>query len=79
LRRGFLDDIDFYTVSFYGQAMELKKRPERAPHQETVWKPTSVQFLYRHQNGRYYVRTFACGKEKWTSLKTTLLAGSGLI
>jgi hypothetical protein len=31
------------------------------------------QFLYRHRNGRYYVRTFAGGKEKWTSLKTKLL------
>ena len=41
--------------------------------QETVWSPTQVQFLYRHRNGRYYVRTFAGGKEKWTSLKTKLL------
>ena len=40
---------------------------------ETVWSPTQVQFLYRHRNGRYYVRTFAGGKEKWTSLKTKLL------
>ncbi len=38
-----------------------------------VWTPTKVQFLYRHLNGRYYVRTFAGGKEKWASLKTTLL------
>jgi hypothetical protein len=35
--------------------------------------PTNVQFLYRHRNVRYYVRTFASGKEKWTSLKTNLL------
>ncbi len=41
---------------------------------QTVWTPTSVQFLYKHLNGRYYVRTFAGGKEKWTSLKTKLLA-----
>ena len=27
----------------------------------------------RPRNGRYYVRTFAGGKEKWTSLKTKLL------
>ena len=35
--------------------------------------PSQVQFLYRHRNGRYYVCTFAGGKEKWTSLKTKLL------
>jgi DNA-directed RNA polymerase specialized sigma24 family protein len=40
---------------------------------EPVWSPTQVQFLYRHRNGRYYVRTFAGGKEKWTSLRTKLL------
>ena len=39
-----------------------------------AWTPTKVQFLYRHLNDRYYVRTFAGGKEKWTSLKTTLLS-----
>jgi len=39
---------------------------------QTAWSPTSVQFLYRHQNGRYYVRTYAGGKEKWTSLRTNL-------
>src|SRR4051812_43775912 len=41
---------------------------------QTVWTPTNVQFLYKHLNGRYYVRTFAGGKEKWTSLKTKLLS-----
>jgi integrase len=41
---------------------------------QTVWTPTSLQFLYKHLNGRYYVRTFAGGKEKWTSLKTKLLS-----
>jgi len=40
----------------------------------TVWSPTQVQFLYKHRNGRYYVRTFAGGKEKWSSLKTKLLS-----
>lgn len=40
----------------------------------SVWTPTNVQFLYRHRNGRYYVRTFAGGKEKWASMKTTLLS-----
>ena len=39
-----------------------------------AWTPTKVQFLYRHLNSRYYVRTFAGGKEKWTSLKTKLLS-----
>ena len=39
-----------------------------------AWTPTKVQFLYRHLNSCYYVRTFAGGKEKWTSLKTTLLS-----
>src|SRR5437764_1480418 len=39
-----------------------------------AWTPTQVQFLYKHQNGRYYVRTFAAGKEKWTSLRTKLLS-----
>lgn len=29
-----------------------------------VWTPTKVQFLYKRQNSRYYVRTFAAGKEK---------------
>ena len=39
-----------------------------------AWTPTKIQFLYRHLNSRYYVRTFAGGKEKWTNLKTTLLS-----
>ena len=39
-----------------------------------MWTPTKVQFLYRHQSQRYYVRTFAAGKEKWISLKTVLLS-----
>lgn len=47
---------------------------KKSPKKETVWKPTRVQFLYRHKNGRYYVRTFASRKEKWTSLKTTVLS-----
>lgn len=45
-----------------------------AVKKQTVWSPTQVQFLYKHKNGRYYVRVFACGKEKWTSLKTKLLS-----
>ncbi|MDB6136116.1 MAG: hypothetical protein JWM59_4359 [Verrucomicrobiales bacterium] len=31
------------------------------------------QFPRRHKTGRYYVRTCAGSKQKWTSLKTTLL------
>ena len=31
--------------------------------------PTQIQFhLYGHKNGRYYVRTYAGGEGKWTSL-----------
>jgi integrase len=41
---------------------------------QTAWSPTQVQFLYRHQNGRYYVRTYSGGKGNWTSLKTKLLS-----
>ena len=41
---------------------------------ETAWSPTQIQFLYRHKNGRYYVRTYAGGKGNWTSLKTKLLS-----
>ena len=33
-----------------------------------AWMPTRVQFLYRYQNQRYYVRTFAGDKEKSTTL-----------
>ena len=54
--------------------MHTKISVAKPPKKETVWKPTNVQFLYRHRNGRYYVRTFASGKEKWTSLKTNLLS-----
>jgi len=48
--------------------------PREAPKRASALSPTKVQFLYRHRNGRYYVRTFAEGKEKWSSLKTTLLS-----
>lgn len=41
---------------------------------ETAWTPTQIQFLYKHKNGRYYVRTYAGGKGNWTSLKTKLLS-----
>lgn len=54
----------------------MARRTNRAADsgKDPVWTPTQVQYLYRHRNGRYYVRTFACGKEKWASLKTNLLA-----
>jgi integrase len=44
------------------------------PEKKAALQPTNVQFLYRHQNRRYYVRTYSGGKEKWTSLKTDLLS-----
>jgi integrase len=40
----------------------------------SVWKSTSLPQVYRHRNRRYYVRTYAGGKEKWASLETTLLS-----
>jgi hypothetical protein len=52
-----------------------KRVPSKeSPKKEILWKPTRIQFLYRHKNRRYYVRTFASGKEKWTGLKTTALS-----
>jgi integrase len=48
--------------------------PRAASKRAIALSPTKVQFLYRHRNGRYYVRTFADSKEKWSSLKTTLLS-----
>ncbi len=47
---------------------------EPSAPKQLVWISTEVQFLCRHKTGRYYVRTCAGGKQKWTSLKTTLLA-----
>lgn len=44
----------------------------RAAEKISVWQNTKMDHVYRHRNGRYYVRTYACGKEKWTSLRTTL-------
>jgi integrase len=43
------------------------------PTEGAIWTPTSVQFLYKHRNGGYYVRTYAGGKEKWKSLRTKTL------
>ncbi len=66
--------LDSYTVIFHGLTVPKRVAPERSPKQEKIWKPTQVRFLYRHKNGRYYVRTFASGKEKWTSLSTTIVS-----
>jgi integrase len=66
-------EIDFSTVRFYGWGRN-NPSPEMKSEQRSVWAPTKVQFLYKHLNGRYYVRTYAGGKEKWTGLKTTLLS-----
>ena len=52
---------------------QLRNAMQKTVEKETVWSPTQVQFLYKHKNGRYYVRTFAGGKEKWTSLKAKLI------
>jgi integrase len=54
--------------------MSAKHTMQAADLQQPVWSPTSVQFLYKHRNGRYYVRTYAKGKENWTSLKTKILS-----
>jgi integrase len=51
-----------------------RETPSRRIDLQGIWEPTNVQFLYRHRNGRYYVRTYALGKEKWTSLRTNLLS-----
>jgi len=65
--------FDVYTVHFYGLRRN-NPSPEMKSEQQSVWAPTKVQFLYKHLNGRYYVRTYAGGKEKWTGLKTNLLS-----
>ncbi len=57
--------------------MNCSAFPTQSPEKEKVWKPAKVQFLYRHQNGSYYVRTFASGKEKWTSLRTKMIRMPG--
>jgi hypothetical protein len=54
--------------------MVKRKKGNPDPAEDPVWTPTQVQFLYRHRNGRHYVRTFAGGKEKWASLRTKLLS-----
>jgi integrase len=36
-----------------------------------TWERTRLQYLVRHQSGRYYARVFSGGKEVWKSLKTS--------
>ena len=59
------------TCNFYG--LVANKTMKKPADKQGVWTPTKVQILYKHRNGRYYVRTYAGGKEKWTSLRTTPL------
>ena len=70
LRRPNLSRFEFYTVIFYGQHLKRTVFAARSPEEEKAGTPTQVQFLYRHQNGWYYVPTFASGKEKWKSRGT---------
>lgn len=53
---------------FYGQRVftAMKTRPVEG----AIWTLTPVQFLYKHRNDGYHVRTCAVGKEKWKSLRT---------
>jgi hypothetical protein len=67
---------DLYTVHFHGPRRN-NTSPEMKSEQRSIWAPTKVQFLYKHLNERYYVRTYAGGKEKWTYLKTILLSVAG--
>lgn len=38
-----------------------------------TWSKTSVQNLVKHRSGAYYSRLFIGGKERWKSLRTTVL------
>jgi len=44
--------------------MKAKRSSQTKPSGEPVFKAAKIQFHYLHQNERYYVRTFAAGKEK---------------
>jgi integrase len=39
-----------------------------------TWEKTRLQGMVRHRNGGYYARTFANGREKWRSLRTSLFS-----
>ncbi len=39
-----------------------------------TWEKTRLQGLVRHRNGGYYARTFANGREKWKTLRTSLFS-----
>jgi integrase len=74
LRLPFSKNLDCTTVMYHGLAMQTQNSAEETSEKKPKWKPTSVQFVYRHRNGFYYVRTYSGGKEKWSSLNTTVLS-----
>ena len=38
-----------------------------------TWRETDVENLVKHRSGGYYARFCAAGKERWKSLRTTVL------
>ncbi len=67
-------NLIFLRSFFYGQCVMSNIAIPTSSEKKASWTPTSVQFLYRHRNGGYYVRTYAGGKQKRPTLKTTLLS-----
>ena len=37
------------------------------------WRKTNVENLVKHRSGGYYARLYVAGKERWKSLRTTVL------
>ena len=69
--RSFQDlEIGFSTVPFYS-IRENRTLMDSGPPKQAGGTPTIVQFLYKHRNGRYYVRTYSGSKPNWISLRTT--------
>ena len=64
LQRAEKSGLDNVTVQCCGLKRNHSMKTPTAP--SGVRSPTKVQFLYKHMNGSYYVRTYAGGKEKWT-------------
>ncbi len=63
-----------YSSGFHGD-LQILAKPRKPPYftfESSALNRTQPPFLY----GRYYVPTFAGGKEKWTSLKTKLLSAA---
>lgn len=59
------------TVSFLGH-------PMCAQGIVKTWLKTNVENLVKHRSGGYYARLCAAGKERWKSLRTTVLeSGKG--